>query len=230
MATSTRGFLISRRAVLCISAAHCTAYAARGLAVSHVPSGGRTVMRFDRDRFVDDCVAASRESDAQRAVQEVLERAVEDAAGMLARLGAPLRAGIDPLHRSPTLTIFAAHWAPRMSLPAHNHRMWALIGLYTGREDNIYWRRRAGGLEAHRANVLFAGDVAALPADAIHSVTNPLPRFTGGIHIYGGDFFHTPRSLWNPETMAEEPSDGPTIERIFEGENERLSRAPCSSG
>ncbi|HET9389200.1 MAG TPA: hypothetical protein VFO44_06100 [Steroidobacteraceae bacterium] len=187
-------------------------------------------MRFDRDRFIEDCVAASRESASQQAVHEVLERAVEDADRVLAQLGMPQHAGIDVLHRSPTLTIFTASWAPRMSLPAHDHRMWALIGIYTGREDNILWRRRAGGLEAHRASVLFARDVAALPADAIHSVTNPLGRFTGGIHIYGGDFFHAPRSQWNPETLAEEPSDGAAIQRIFERENERLRQTACSSG
>jgi predicted metal-dependent enzyme (double-stranded beta helix superfamily) len=230
MANRNTSYRMSRRAMLGISAAYGALYAARGLAVPNLPPSGRTLMRFDRDSFVEDCVAASRENDPQRAVQEVLERAVENSAGVLAQLGAPQRAGIEPLHRSKTLTIFTAHWAPRMSLPSHDHRMWALIGLYTGREDNIYWRRKPGGLEAYRANVLFAGDVAALPADAIHSVTNPLPRFTGAIHIYGGDFFHTPRSQWNPETLAEEPSDGTTIQRIFERENQRLAQSPCSSG
>ena len=185
-------------------------------------------MHFDRERFVEECVVASRESDSQRSVREVLERTVSDADDVLARLGSPQQAGIDVLHRSPTLTIFAAHWAPRMSLPTHDHRMWALIGLYTGREDNIYWRRTTDGLEAQRAAVLFPGDVATLPADAIHSVTNPLARFTGGIHIYGGDFFHTPRSQWDPETLTEQPSDGATIKEMFARENERLREARCS--
>jgi hypothetical protein len=61
-------------------------------------------------------------------------------------------------------------------------------------------------------------------------VTNPLPRFTGGIHIYGGDFFATPRSQWNAETLAEEPSDGATIRTLFEHENERLRREACAAG
>ena len=178
-------------------------------------------MRFDRDRFIEDCVAANREHDAQSAVREVLECATKEPQSILARLGAPRQAGLDVLLRSPTLTIFAAHWAPRMSLPAHDHRMWALIGIYTGREDNIFWRRGPSGVEAVTANVLFAGDVATLPTDTVHSVTNPLPRFTGGIHIYGGDFFATPRSQWNAETLAEEPSDGATILAMFERENER---------
>src|SRR5512145_1677910 len=94
----------------------------------------RPAMSFDRERFVDDCVAASAEHDPQAAVREVLARAVADHSAVLSALGAPDAAGLDVLHRSPTLTIFAAKWAPRMHLPAHDHRMWALIGIYTGRE------------------------------------------------------------------------------------------------
>ena len=185
-------------------------------------------MRFDRDRFVTDCVAASREGDAQAAVGEVLARAVSEPGSVLTGLGPPREAGLDVLHRSQTLTIFAARWAPRMSLPTHDHRLWALIGLYAGREDNILWRRSDRGVEAYGAKVLFAGDVATLPADAVHSVTNPLPRFTGGLHIYGGDFFATPRSQWNAETLAEEPSDGGAIRAMFERENERLRHETCT--
>lgn len=186
-------------------------------------------MVFDRDGFVADCVAAHREQDGQAAVRSVLERAVREPTRVLAALGAPQKAGLDVLHRSSTLTIFAAHWAPRMSLPTHDHRLWALIGIYTGREDNIFWRRTPQGLAAHGANVLFAGQVAALASDAVHSVTNPLTRFTGGIHIYGGDFFATPRSQWDPETLAEEASDGAKIQALFERENERnlASTTPC---
>ena len=184
-------------------------------------------MRFDRERFVADCITASREGEAQSAVREVLARAVRSHDTVLAGLGAPGDAGLDVLHRSPTLTIFAARWAPRMSLPAHDHRLWALIGIYTGREDNIFWRRSEGEVKAYAADVLFAGDVASLPKDAVHSVTNPLPRFTGGIHIYGGDFFATPRSQWDPETLAEEPSDGDRIRAMFEGENKRLRLETC---
>jgi hypothetical protein len=61
-----------------------------------------------------------------------------------------------------------------------------------------------------------------LPEDALHSVTNPLQRFTGGIHIYDGDFFDTTRSQWDPETLEEELSDGARIRDMFRQENERL--------
>lgn len=135
---------------------------------------------------------------------------------------------MDVLHRSPTLTIFAARWAPEMSLVPHDHKMWALIGIYAGREDNIFWRRTNGNIEAFGANVLFAGDVAVLPSDAIHSVTNPLETYTAGLHIYGGDFFDTARSQWNAETLSEERSNGATIQAAFQRANERIRR--CRNG
>jgi predicted metal-dependent enzyme (double-stranded beta helix superfamily) len=158
----------------------------------------------------------------------VLARGVRDPRAMLAAVGEPTRAGLTVLHRSPSLTIFAAAWTPLMNLMPHDHRMWALIGIYTGREDNIFWERSEGRLRARSADCLFEGDVAALPVAAIHSVTNPLERFTGGIHVYGGDFFATTRSQWNPETMAEEPSDGEVIRAIFERANERDARMRSS--
>lgn len=164
------------------------------------------------------------EADPVNAVREVLTRAVSDHASVLKGLGEPKIAGMDVLLRSRTLTIFAATWTPQMNLLPHDHEMWALIGIYTGREDNILWRRRDNGIEAAAAKCLFEGDVATLKKDAIHSVTNPLRRFTGGIHIYGGDFFDTDRHQWNPETLAQEPSDGETIRAMFARENARYER------
>jgi predicted metal-dependent enzyme (double-stranded beta helix superfamily) len=98
---------------------------------------------------------AGRERDAQAAVREVLARAVSEPAAVLARLDPGGKAGLEVMHRSANLTILAAHWAPQMSLPAHDHRMWALIGVYAGREDNIHWHRTVGRLQAHGAAVSF---------------------------------------------------------------------------
>ncbi len=180
---------------------------------------------FDRNRFVEDCIAAHHETDSIPAVRDVLARAVADHQSVLAGLGEPSAAGLDVLLSSPTLTIFAAQWTPQMNLLPHDHAMWALIGIYTGREDNIFWRRQNGEIEAYGANCLFEGDVATLPAEVIHSVTNPLLRFTGGIHIYGGDFFDTARTQWDPETLIAEPSDGDSIRDMFARENARRKLA-----
>ena len=180
--------------------------------------------RFDREQFVADCVAA-RENAGMPAVREVLQGAVSDHRAVLEALGQPTGAAMDVLLQSPSLTIFTAHWTPWMSLLPHDHMMEALIGIYTGREDNILWRRTEGSIEAHDVNCLFEGDVAALPADAIHSVTNPLLRFTAGIHIYDGDYFAAHRHQWDPDTLTEEPSDGAFIRQMFAEENQRYQES-----
>jgi predicted metal-dependent enzyme (double-stranded beta helix superfamily) len=178
--------------------------------------------KMDMDRFVEDCILANKETEAQAAVLEVLARAVYTPSAVRAAIGELTKAGIEVLLRSKTLTIFVATWTPQMNLMPHNHLMWANIGIFAGREDNIMWRKTSDSIEAFGAKALFEGDTAALPENTIHSVTNPLLRFTGGIHIYGGDFFDTTRSQWNPETLDEEPSDGAVIRGIFDRENERL--------
>ncbi|MDF1681745.1 hypothetical protein [Ponticaulis sp.] len=177
---------------------------------------------FDRDQFVSDCVKARSNNDSMGAVREVLTRAISDPSDVLRGIGGPTEAGMDILHHSPTLTIFAATWTPRMNLLPHDHDMWALIGIYTGREDNIFWKETENGLQARGANCLFEGDVATLGRDAIHSVTNPLLRFTGGIHIYGGDYFDAHRHQWDPETLEKEPTNGDRVRAMFAAENERL--------
>ncbi|MFW5926169.1 MAG: hypothetical protein ACOCV4_08370 [Myxococcota bacterium] len=178
----------------------------------------------DMERFVADCVEAAEDDRPQEAVREVLARAVSDPRATLAAVGDPDKAGLTVFHRSENLTILAAAWTPQMNLMPHNHLMWALIGIYTGREDNILWRNEDGRLTGYGAKCLFEGDVAALPDTVIHSVTNPLERFTGGIHIYGGDFFATKRSQWDPETLTEHPSDGEVMRRVFDRAN---ARARC---
>lgn len=227
MTGSFKAVPVSRRRVLAAAAAVSSQLVvARAASAAAGPEPGARAAGLDLDRFVEDCVKANGESDPQAAVLEVLARGVRDPRAMLAALGEPREAGIRVLHRSKALTIFSAAWTPQMNLMPHNHLMWANIGIYTGREDNILWRRTPDKIEAFGAKALFEGQSAALPADAIHSVTNPLPRFTGGVHIYGGDFFATTRSQWNPESLGEEPSDGASIRRMFERENERRRGEP----
>ena len=179
--------------------------------------------RFDIERFIDDVKRANAGTDSQRAVQEVLDRAVSDPRAVLAGLGEPRKVGVQSIYRSADLTILNVIWAPLMVLLPHNHNMWASIGIYTGREDNIVWRRHEGGvIEASGAESLSEKEVFALPVDAIHSVTNPIPRMTGAIHIYGGDFFAVPRSEWDSESLRERPMDIEAIQKRFDEANERF--------
>jgi predicted metal-dependent enzyme (double-stranded beta helix superfamily) len=177
---------------------------------------------FDLDRFIEDCRAALAADRSHKLVREVVERTVADPGAVLKGIGEPTRAGLHKLYHAPDLTILNLVWGPMMTLMPHNHQMWAVIGIYTGREDNIFWRRLPGGngrVEAASARALCVGDAEPLGHNIIHSVTNPIPRLTGAIHVYGGDFFAAERSEWDPETLAEGPYSVERTMRRFEESN-----------
>jgi predicted metal-dependent enzyme (double-stranded beta helix superfamily) len=179
---------------------------------------------FDLDRFIDDCAAAVKADPTHKTVRPIVERAVSDPTALINTIGEPVAAGVNKLCHRPDLTILNLIWGKRMTLMPHNHNMWAVIGIYTGREDNIFWRRIEDGdcgLEAAGAKSMGAGDVTPLGADIIHSVTNPLNRLTGAIHVYGGDFFAEHRSEWDPENLTEQTYDVDKNLALFEEANRR---------
>ena len=89
---------------------------------------------FDLKRFLAECETAVQENDSHVAVKEVVARAVSDPVAVLKALGEPSGGGIQALHHSSALTVLNVVWPPKMTIMPHNHTMWAVIGVYTGRE------------------------------------------------------------------------------------------------
>ena len=181
---------------------------------------------FDVDAFLDDCIRANDEDKPQLAIKELLERAMSDP-GAIAGALPPERAEITPLHRSPQLTVLKVVWTPGMTFQPHNHAMWASIGIYTGGEDNEFFRRDRLGLVPSGGKSLQVGDTVVLGSDVIHAVTNPTKEHAGAIHVYGGDLFEAVRSEWDPETFDEQPYDVPAAIRYFEDQNQLFESPPA---
>ena len=177
---------------------------------------------FDVEQLVAECQDAIGETEPLLAVRDVLERAVADQ-GAIAEALPPERGELVPLHVSNELTVLKVVWAPRMVLGPHDHRMWAAIGVYSGGEDNRFFRRAGATLVDSGARSLRPGDVCLLGDDAVHSVTNPTAQCAGAIHVYGGDFFATPRSEWRGEPPSEEPFDVKRLLASFAAANEELA-------
>ncbi len=175
------------------------------------------------DQFISDCKAAIQDTAPTKAVREIVARAVADVAALEKALGTPERGGVQRVYVSDELTIINVIWAPFMTIRPHNHNMWAVIGVYGGREDNIFWRRLkddpGGRIEAAGAKSLGPGEVRPLGDDIIHSVNNPTTRLTGAIHVYGGDFFEKHRSEWEPEGLTEQDYDIERNMQLFEDAN-----------
>ncbi len=175
---------------------------------------------FDVDEFVEECKGALAESEPRLAIRDLLERTVTR--GDEVERALPARRGeLTPLYQGPEITVLKVIWAPGMSIYPHDHRMWAAIGIYTGREDNTLFRRSGDEIVRSGSKEVADGDVLLLGDDVVHAVENPLAECTGAIHVYGGDFFNREMSQWDPETLEPEAEITPPT-RFFEAANERL--------
>ena len=184
---------------------------------------------FDLDRFIAECREAVAADASHKLVGEVVARAVAAPGEVLKGVGEPKLGHVEALYRGDDLTILNVVWPPLFTIMPHEHRMWAVIGVYTGAEDNMFWRRVGepgqSRVEVAGGRALRVGDAEPLGRDIVHSVTNPIDRLTGAIHVYGGDFFAVKRSEWEPETLAERPYDIDKNMRLFAAANTRLAAA-----
>ncbi len=183
---------------------------------------------FDKDEFVAECLTAVRSGDrAHIDVKEIVDRAVSNPSGIAAEVG---DIADDPMmtiwHRSNELTVLHIVWPPEVELFPHDHNMWAVIGIYGGREDNQFYRRLEDGrIEPHTGKTLTQRDVIGLGSDAVHSVANPTREWTAALHVYGGDFYSTPRTMWSGETYEPLTLDTDLVEKTLAAAAERARLA-----
>jgi len=179
---------------------------------------------LDLDHFIADCRSALAGSAAAAQIRELVARVVTEPSDVVRALGVPRQGGLFPLYHSPQLTVVNVVWTPGMAIYPHEHRMWAVIGMYGGREDNTFYRRSQAGLIGEGGKRLAATDTMLLGDAVIHAVANPLRAFSAAIHVYGGDFFCTPRSEWAPDTLEERPFDLARARQAYADAHERRKR------
>lgn len=171
-------------------------------------------MSFDLPSFIEQCRAARAGSDPLEALRELMRHAMEDTKALgKALTGQP--AGEGQLFRTDDLTILNVTLPPGLRTPPHDHTMWALIGIYEGREDNVFYRETEDGLTEIRQVSLDPGDMLSISPTDIHAIANPLATRTRGLHVYGGDLPAAKRSLWNPKTHQREPSSQEAMARYM---------------
>ena len=160
---------------------------------------------FVVDEFVAECRAALTESQPILAVKEILDRAVADPGAVATGLRA--EPGVALLHRSADLTVLSVvipAGVPQ-TLP-HDHRMWALVGIFGGQEDNQFFRRAESGLTESGGRSMRVSETLAMGDDMIHAIRNPLGHESlAALHVYGGDLVAAERSMWTQPGYTEQP-------------------------
>jgi len=166
---------------------------------------------FNLKQFIADCKNTIDQPEPHLLIKTIVQKAISDPSALRAAIsptGKTLSLKDSIIFRSQSLTILAVVTPPGMRTPAHDHQMWAVIGVYDGEEPNDFFLDGEDGLKKKSEKVLGEGDVTALNGKAIHAISNPLDRKCYAIHVYGGDIVNQPnRSMWNPKTLEREPYD-----------------------
>lgn len=167
---------------------------------------------FDLKRFVGECQSALDDPNPAQRIEALVRDAISDpnaVRGAFAEAKNVERQGpITFAWRDASLSVADITTPPGLRSPAHNHKMWAVIGVYDGQEHNRFYRYEDGELIEKGERLLQQGDVAVLGTEAVHAISNPLPTSSSAIHVYGGDLVErSERSMWNPHTNEREDYD-----------------------
>ncbi len=135
------------------------------------------------------------------AVEDVVRRAIAE------KPFVPEIGSSQLLHSEPGLTVLHAIVNPGFVSPPHDHRTWAVIGVYNGQEDNTFYRPIGGSrrIEQIGGRNLEKGEVLTLGPQAIHKISNPRADKLIALHVYGENIFEIERSAWDSATGEERP-------------------------
>ena len=154
--------------------------------------------RMDIRELIDACREVAGGDTPTRDVSELVAAFLHQP-NLPSLLGDGDRSTYEALYRGEDILVLHGVVPPTPAPVApHDHRMWAVIGVYQGLEHNeLFVRAEGGGLENVDHFTVGAGEVRTLDPSTIHSVQARGDRYLGAIHVYGGDLFGTPRSTWS---------------------------------
>lgn len=155
---------------------------------------------YTLDNLLDELRQAVANSDLTAAA-DVVRRAVREKPLVL-QAGAP-----QLLHSEPGLTVLHTVVNPGFASPPHDHRTWAVIGVYDGQEDNTFYRLIDGSRRIEQTGFrnLRPGEVLILGTEAIHKIANPGSNKLIALHVYGKNVIEIERSAWDLATGDERP-------------------------
>jgi predicted metal-dependent enzyme (double-stranded beta helix superfamily) len=173
---------------------------------------------------VEKCVRAVDEGASIETFRAIVADCVEDPEEVAGFVTVPLRPDENLiLFHSATLTITQSLFPAGFQSGLHNHGMPAVIGMWSGYEDNYLYRRSGAQLVEDSVVRVEAGEVLTLDRDVVHDVHAPPDRFSGAIHVVLGDLFGAKRFEWADAASAPTPFD-------VAGFAERWDRAAKATG
>ena len=157
-------------------------------------------MTFSFDKFVTEIRAAAVSDKPTHAIRTLMQNALETPEALVA--DNPLEEGADEimLFEDDTVSVWVCRFDPHTVVPPHEHKMNAFIGVFKGREKNLFFRNEADGLKYISTKIIDAGQMTSIGADGLHAVVAEGEEDCYSFHVYAGPLSKIKRSLFDWDT------------------------------
>ncbi len=151
-------------------------------------------MSFDFQDFAERVREASRSSNPDQAIRDLLKRIVADPDPIVAMTP---DGGDDEvmLFEDESLSIWRCRFQPHIFMPPHEHKIPVHIAGYSGGERSLLFRRDEKGLTYAGEKIVRQGAVVTLGPEAIHAVVAEGDQCSLALHVYMGPLMTLKRGL-----------------------------------
>jgi len=170
---------------------------------------------FSVESFVQDARTIAAGQDATKNLRVFMDQVFKD----IQPIDAAFRdspSGDIILFEDDTVSIWRTSFDPGVSVPAHDHQLSAVIGVYQGSERNDFFEADpSGGLRRSTDVALSAGDVLSIGPSAIHGVTCISDDPCLGLHVYLGNLTAVERTLFDIDNKRVLPFDDANYQKLM---------------
>lgn len=158
-------------------------------------------MSFNYTDFVTKMRTAASSQTPTKSVREGLTSTL--ASAELQNSGLPVQEEDEILlFEDNTVSIWSCRFDPEFVMPPHEHKMEVHIGVVSGQEKNIMFRREDRALKHVKSVIVNSGDILSIGADALHAVTASGDTHSHALHVYLGPLTKVKRDLFDWTTGA----------------------------
>lgn len=106
------------------------------------------------------------------------------------------------LFEDETVSIWSCQFDPKFVMPPHEHKMHVHIGVVSGYEKNIMFRRDDNKLTHIVTKIVNPGEVLSIGPDGLHAVSASGNDHSHALHVYLGPLTKVKRDLFDWTTGA----------------------------
>lgn len=170
---------------------------------------------FEVESFVQDMRDIAANADAARNLRAYMDRIFTDPSSIEAAFEGS-QPGDIILFEDDSVSVWRTSFQPGVSVPAHDHQLSAVIGVYHGEERNDFFEADPSGGVRRSSDVLLGiGDVLSIGPNAIHSVTCVSQAPCLGLHVYLGNLTDVKRTLFDIDNRTSMPFDDANYEKLM---------------